>query len=489
MRIFRINISSLRYRIAMTLVILSGLMVGYILWETLSYNTRQMREQLNETDNVTVDLLSDLASISLFSMEYDSIQSHVTRISKDPRVRIIYVADNKNVILATNRLDMLGEHLPKLNASETEYWINRDLQDLGSVHVQFSTDKQQAITKQTKALGLKIGLIGMLIIAFVGIMLGRVLTKRLSKLTHVVREYNFATESLAIDEDLLNCKDEVGELARTFNVMHSRINDYVEKIKVETEERISAQSANKIKSDFMANMSHELRTPLNAIIGYCELLIESMDPSNKSDIDDLSKILASGRHLLKLIDDILDLSKIEAGKIELDYTYANLRDLIADVSKSIYPKCRENKNELTINIGTDVTHGYFDETKLKQILLNLLSNACKFTSEGKISINCYTTERHRTEFFAIEVSDTGIGMKIKQCIDVFKAYTQADSSTTRKFGGTGLGLTISKQYCEMMGGGIDVTSEVGKGSTFKVIIPTQPVEISENVAELRKEAI
>lgn len=446
-------------------------------------------EQLNETDNVTVDLLSDLANISLFSMEYDSIQSHVSRISKDPRVRIIYVADSKNTILASNRLDMLGEKLPALNSSKTEYWINRSLGAQGSVHVQFSRDKQQAISNQTRTLGLKIGVIGILIIAFVGIMLGRVLTKRLSKLTDAVRKYHFATEHLTIDEDLLQSKDEVGELARTFNVMHTRINEYFEKIKIETEERINAQSANKIKSDFMANMSHELRTPLNAIIGYCELLLETIDPTRQSDIDDLSKILSAGKHLLRLIDDILDLSKIEAGKVELDYSFLNIRDIISDVAKSVFPKCLENSNEMTINIHPGVSHGYFDETKMKQILLNLLSNACKFTNNGKINLSCYPLEKDKRVCYAIEVSDTGIGMKPDQCIEVFKAYTQADSSTTRKFGGTGLGLTISKKFCEMMGGGIELDSEYGKGSTFKVIIPVHQVEDEKPAPNTQKEAV
>jgi len=457
----------------MMLVILSAIMVGYILWETLSFNAVQMRDQLNETDNVTVDLLSDLASISLFSMEYDSIQSHVSRISKDPRVRAIYVAEKNRIILASNQLVMLGEVLPDLTGSDTEYWINRDLGDQGSVHVQFSSDKQQAITNQTRALGLKIGLIGMGIIALVGIMLGHVLTIRLSKLTDVVREYNFTTEDLSIDKELLLSRDEVGGLARTFEVMHLRIIEFIKKIKVETEDRISAQSANQVKSDFMANMSHELRTPLNAIIGYCELLMETSADDDHSTLDDLSKIRLSGKHLLKLIDDILDLSKIEAGKIDLDYSFVNFKDIITEVSKSIYPNLLENKNELKMNIDAGMQHGYFDETKLKQILLNLLSNACKFTKSGVISVDCYSSKKVDTLYYVVEVSDTGIGMKDDQCVDIFKPYTQADSSTTRKYGGTGLGLTISKQYCEMMGGSIEVSSELGKGSTFIVEIPTQ----------------
>ena len=455
------------------LVILSTFVVGYILWETLSFSAAQMRNQLNETDNVTVDLLSDLARISLFSFEYDSIQTHVTRISEDPRIRAIYIADEEKVIVASNRLDMLGEPLPELTNSSTEYWITRDLGNQGSVGVQFSNDKQRTIINQTRALGLKIGLIGMVIIAFVGITLGRVLTKRLSTLTNAVREYNVVTEDLTIDNDLLQSKDEVGELARTFEIMHLHIVDNIERIKAETEERIKAQSANQIKSNFMANMSHELRTPMNAIIGYCELLMETYGGNNPEDMEDLSKIHVSAKHLMKLIDDILDLSKIEAGKIELDYSYVDLKDILAEVSKYIYPKLKEQENELIVNIDPEIVPNYFDEVKLKQVLLNLVSNACKFTHAGVIKIDAYTLKKSDMHYYIFDVSDSGIGMTEKQCEEVFKPYTQADSSTTKKYGGTGLGLTISKNYCEMMGGRIEVRSELGKGSEFKVVIPVQ----------------
>jgi signal transduction histidine kinase len=455
------------------LVILSAFVVGYILWETLSFNADQMRNQLNETDNVTVNLLADLARISLFSFEYDSIQTHVTRISEDPRVRAIYIADEDRVIVASNRMDMLGEPLPELTDSSTEYWITRDLGNQGSVGVQFSNDKQRAIISQTRALGLKIGFIGMAIIAFVGIMLGRMLTKRLSTLTNVVREYNVENEDITIDKDLLQSKDEVGELARTFEAMHLHIVDNIERIKAETEERIKAQSANQIKSNFMANMSHELRTPMNAIIGYCELLMEIYEGKDTETVDDLSKIHVSAKHLLKLIDDILDLSKIEAGKIELDYSYISLKDILAEVSKTIYPKLKEQKNELIVNIDPEIVPDYFDEVKLKQVLLNLVSNACKFTHSGAISIDAYLRKESDAHYYIIDVRDSGIGMTEKQCAEVFKPYTQADSSTTKKYGGTGLGLTISKNYCEMMGGRIEVSSELGKGSEFKVIIPVQ----------------
>ncbi len=455
----------------MMLVVLPAIVVSYILWETLSFNSEQIRAQLNETDNVTVDLLADLTSVAMFSMQYEPIQGHVTRISEDPRVRKIFIADNLQIILASNQLDMLGEKLPTLVSNDSEYWINRELGDQGSVHVQFSSDKQRAITNKTRALGFKIALMGIVIVAVVGVMLGRVLTSRLSRLTNVVQQYNFARANLKIDQDLLHSKDEVGELARTFDVMHLRINDYVNKIKVETEERINAQSANKIKSDFMANMSHELRTPLNAIIGYCELLIETIPENDFQTLGDLEKIRSSGKHLLDLIDNILDLAKIESGKVELDYSFADFKDVISEVSKSIYPKLLQKNNKLDLNIDPRITSGFFDVTKVKQILLNLLSNASKFTKDGQITIDTYPIHKGKTLVYVIEVSDTGIGMKQEQCEKVFKPYTQADSSTTREYGGTGLGLTISKQYCEMMGGSIEVKSEPGAGSTFTVLIP------------------
>jgi len=472
-KLFSINFSSLRYRIGLMLVVLSSILVSYILWQTLAFNDIQTKKQLDEIDNVTLDLLSDLALISIFSKEFDSIQSHVSRISKDPRVKLVYIANYKDIIIASNNLDMMGENLPKLTSSENKYWIHKDLDYQGTAHIQFSNDKQQEIKNQTRALGLKIGGIGLVIIALVGFLLGNFLTIRLTNLTSAVKKYNILTEDVTIDEELLHSKDEVGELARTFKVMHLHIIKYIDTIKVETEERIIAQSANDIKSDFMANMSHELRTPLNAIIGYCELLIECPLNQEQSTIEDLLKIHQSGRHLLKLINDILDLSKIESGKVDLHYSLANLAEILTDISKSLYPQLLENKNDLSVDIDSEVMPGYFDEIKVKQVLLNLLSNACKFTESGTIHLRLYPEIIDEVLHYVIEVKDDGIGMNKEQCDDVFKPYTQADSSTTRRYGGTGLGLTISKKYCEMMEGRLVVTSAVNEGSCFVVTIPEQ----------------
>jgi len=472
-KLFSINFSSLRYRIGLMLVVLSSILVSYILWQTLTFNDIQIKKQLNEIDNVTLDLLSDLALISIFSKEFDSIQSHVIRISRDPRVELIYIANYKNIIIASNNLDMIGETLPNLTSSDNKYWIHKNLDYQGEAHIQFSDDKRQEIKNQTRVLAVKIGGIGLVIIALVGFLLGNYLTMRLTNLTSAVKKYNVLTEDITIDEELLHSKDEVGELARTFKVMHLHIIKYIDTIKIETEERINAQSANDIKSDFMANMSHELRTPLNAIIGYCELLIECPSNQEQSTVEDLMKIHQSGRHLLKLINDILDLSKIESGKVELYYSLANLAEILTDVSKSLYPKLLENKNDLSVNIDPEVMPGYFDEIKIRQILLNLLSNACKFTDSGKIELRLFPEIIDDVLHYIVEVKDNGIGMNEEQCDDVFNPYTQADSSTTRRYGGTGLGLTISKKYCDMMEGSLTVSSVANEGSCFVVTIPEQ----------------
>jgi signal transduction histidine kinase len=214
--------------------------------------------------------------------------------------------------------------------------------------------------------------------------------------------------------------------------------------------------------------------------------MESNENDNDYDrnLEDLRKIHQSGKHLLKLIDDILDLSKIEAGKTEITYNYTNINEVLVEISRSIYPKLLENKNELLMNIDNEVGFGYFDEIKLKQILLNLLSNACKFTKSGIIEINAFPLKEDNTLYYIFEVTDNGIGMSKEQLEDVFKPYTQADSSTTRQYGGTGLGLTISKNYCEMMGGNIGVSSTPGKGSTFTVMLPLK--EPSDAQIEHRK---
>ncbi|MCI0344074.1 MAG: ATP-binding protein, partial [Chloroflexi bacterium] len=231
--------------------------------------------------------------------------------------------------------------------------------------------------------------------------------------------------------------------------------------------------ASRHKSQFLANMSHELRTPLNAIIGVTEMLLEDAQAAAQPDqIEAHERILRAGRHLLALINDILDLSKIEAGKLELSLESVALAPMVEDVVTTIRPLAAKNANQVEVDCPAGVGAIRADPTRLRQALLNLASNASKFTERGRIRIVVRRqADDGGHEWATMAVSDTGIGMTAEQLAKLFEEFTQADASTTRKYGGTGLGLAISRRLCRMMGGDITVTSAPGQGSTFTIRLP------------------
>ncbi|OQW93726.1 MAG: hypothetical protein BWK79_09630 [Beggiatoa sp. IS2] len=232
--------------------------------------------------------------------------------------------------------------------------------------------------------------------------------------------------------------------------------------------RQSAEIANRAKSTFLANMSHELRTPLNAIIGYSDILKEDAEAMGYQDlVPDLDKIQIAGEQLLAIVSDILDISKIEAEKIDLHLTDFEVIVLVEDVIAVIQPSL--NDNQLKVDCSTDMGTLRADFTKLQQILQNLLNNAAKFTQQGIITLK---VNRSIAGWIEFQITDNGIGIAEEQLKHVFEPFTQGDNSTTRQYGGTGLGLTICERYCRMMGGHITVTSELGKGSTFTARLPT-----------------
>jgi len=234
----------------------------------------------------------------------------------------------------------------------------------------------------------------------------------------------------------------------------------------------AAVSASRSKSEFLANMSHELRTPLNAIIGYAELLLEdALDAGNEGLTADLKKIRTAGAHLLDLINDVLDISKIEAGRMELYVEPFDLDALLGDVVATVEPNMVARGNRLVTELPPGGLQVRADERKVRQILMNLLSNAAKFTERGTVTLRATREEDDAGDWLLFEVEDDGIGIAEATLVRLFRPFVQADASTTRRYGGTGLGLALSRRFAELMGGSIVVKSEVGKGSTFSVRLP------------------
>jgi signal transduction histidine kinase/ActR/RegA family two-component response regulator len=256
------------------------------------------------------------------------------------------------------------------------------------------------------------------------------------------------------------------------------------------EAKEAAESASRSKSTFLANMSHELRTPLTGIIGYSELLQRDVERSGQGELlPDLLRIHKAGNHLLAIINDILDLSKIEADKMAIYTERVDVATLLKDVVNTARPLIEQNRNTIEVDLPEDLGVVQSDSTKIRQILLNLLGNAGKFTDQGHITVRAAREDSTTGEWMCISVTDTGIGISAEQIERLFAEFTQADPSTTRKYGGTGLGLALSRRLCRLLGGDITVESTFGHGSTFTVRLPTSIAETQLAASEPRKNII
>jgi len=272
---------------------------------------------------------------------------------------------------------------------------------------------------------------------------------------------------------------ELGQLAESFNHMARNLRTAMNEVKAAS---ARADAASQAKSSFLANMSHELRTPMNAIIGYSEMMIEEAGDDDTVTVaefvPDLEKVLSAGQHLLALINDVLDISKIESGKMTVYNEDTDLNRLMDEIIVTVQPMVDKNRNKLVYNNNLADQRTSTDVTRFRQISLNLLSNAAKFTRDGAISVTLSDVVADGKNLIEVSVRDTGIGMSAEQIEQVFEAFIQADLSTTKEYGGTGLGLTISKKFAQLLGGDITVESEVGKGSCFTFRLPRNaPVSV------------
>ncbi len=288
----------------------------------------------------------------------------------------------------------------------------------------------------------------------------------LRALVDATRQVSEGNTALRLD---FSSADEFGALARFFNNMLDVL--MLQQKKVE-DALVDAERATRAKSVFLANMSHELRTPLNAIIGYSDMLAEEAQELGQSAIiPDLHKIKTAGKHLLDLISNILDISKIEAGKMELYVELIDVRSMIQDIVITVQPLVGRNNNVLRVEFGEHLGTLHSDVTKLRQALLNLLSNAAKFTERGVLTLRVENNPETDSGHLRFVLNDTGIGMSEEQLRTVFQPFVQGDAAIVNKYGGTGLGLAISRQYIHLMGGDIRVQSAPGQGTTFTITLP------------------
>ena len=355
-------------------------------------------------------------------------------------------------------------------------------QTLGYVLVQYNKEALYQIQRSIFINNITTGALVAFILALLIHLVINHLTKPLLALSQTMAA---ARDSGLYPKAMVNGALEIRQMAQTYNQMMVTLeqqNTALEKsrntleseVEIRTQElvvaRDSALTASRHKSEFLANISHELRTPLQAIIGYNDLVREDLElECMDAQAEDLNKSIRSANNLLALINNILDLSKIEAGRMDLYLKAVNIKNLINEAIDTVRPMANTNDNELKVNIGSLSSILYVDRQKLMQVFLNLLSNACKFTKNGTITFEIFSDEH----FLHFSVADTGVGIAKDKLSFIFEQFTQVDGSQTRKFEGTGLGMAITQNFCQLMGGTITVESELGIGSVFKVKQPLQ----------------
>lgn len=497
----------LKFRIAGFFFILEAIMIAFVLGVTTHTQLTANRAEFKIKEDALANVVANISRTALLTHDYDPLQSHIEQLVADPHFVDIEVANRNQTIVASSSEILIGRKSMPRKDDDVWHWrtveINNESGNLGTAAIQFSHLGLLISEREAIERGWHTAAIGMIIIAIISYIAGIFLTRRLATLSHAASciaagDLNARANIQGQDEITIvgQAFDQMAaSVSRMFEELHAKRdelqhtqNDLERRVAERTAElavaRDNALNANRAKGAFLANMSHELRTPLNAIIGYTEILLEDAETENHNSSGDMKKVLIAAGHLLSLINNVLNLAKIDAGKMDLQLECFDIHDVVNEVAQTVRPMMDKNQNRFDTSCPDSLGNMTSDRTKVSQCLLKLLSNAAKYTDGGTVACRVTRVTENQQNWIEFVIEDTGMGIPQNKMKYLFEEFSQLDSSV-RYQSGTGLGLALTQRLSRLMGGKVTAHSHKGQGSTFTLRLPEIAPGAKDTPAEMK----